>query len=103
MKTETIGMCVVALLLGMLLANMLQNVCGCKVVEGTATAYSDAGSLVVAGGVDTKEDINIETTVKDTKATGAAPAAQYTAADGSTVVGGGITSSDGSFNFKSNV
>ena len=28
-------MCVVALILGMLLANMLQNVCGCKnVVEG---------------------------------------------------------------------
>ena len=34
MKTDTIGMCVVALLLGMLLANMLKNVCGCKVVEG---------------------------------------------------------------------
>ena len=27
-------MCVVALILGMLLANMLKNVCGCKVVEG---------------------------------------------------------------------
>jgi hypothetical protein len=35
MKTETIVYCVVALLLGMLLANMLKNVCGCKnVVEG---------------------------------------------------------------------
>jgi hypothetical protein len=34
MKTETIVMCVVALLLGMLLANMLKNVCGCKTVEG---------------------------------------------------------------------
>ena len=34
MKTETIGMCVVALLLGMLLANMLKDVCGCNVVEG---------------------------------------------------------------------
>jgi hypothetical protein len=35
MKTETIVMCVVALLLGMLLANMLKSVCGCKtVVEG---------------------------------------------------------------------
>ena len=33
MKTETIGMCVVALLLGMLLANMLKDVCGCN-VEG---------------------------------------------------------------------
>ena len=27
-------MCVVALILGMLLANMLKNVCGCKTVEG---------------------------------------------------------------------
>ena len=36
MKTETIVMCVVALLLGMLMANMLKSVCGCKtVVEGT--------------------------------------------------------------------
>ena len=34
MKTETIVMCVVALLIGMLLANMLKNVCGCKTVEG---------------------------------------------------------------------
>jgi len=35
MNTEQIIMCVVALLLGMLLANMLQNVCGCKnIVEG---------------------------------------------------------------------
>jgi len=34
MKTDQIIMCVVALLLGMLLANMLKNVCGCKVIEG---------------------------------------------------------------------
>ena len=36
MKTETIVMCVVALILGMLMANMLKSVCGCKtdVVEG---------------------------------------------------------------------
>ena len=34
MKTEQIVMCVVFLLLGMLLANMLKYVCGCKVVEG---------------------------------------------------------------------
>jgi len=35
MKTDQIIMCVVLLLLGMLLFNMLQNVCGCKnVVEG---------------------------------------------------------------------
>jgi len=34
MKTDQIICCVVALILGMLLANMLKNVCGCKVVEG---------------------------------------------------------------------
>ena len=35
MNTETIVYCVVALILGMLLANMLKSVCGCnKVVEG---------------------------------------------------------------------
>ena len=34
MNTQTVVYCVVALLLGMLLANMLTNVCGCKVVEG---------------------------------------------------------------------
>ena len=34
MNNQTIVMCVVSLLLGMLLANMLKNVCGCKVVEG---------------------------------------------------------------------
>ena len=36
MKTETVVYCVVALLLGMLLANMLKNVCGCKTVEGAS-------------------------------------------------------------------
>ena len=34
MKTEQILMFVFALVLGMLLANMLKDVCGCKVVEG---------------------------------------------------------------------
>ena len=35
MKTDQIMCCIVALLLGMLLANMFKNVCGCKnVVEG---------------------------------------------------------------------
>jgi len=34
MNTEQIIMCVVALILGMLLANMLKSVCGCKLVEG---------------------------------------------------------------------
>ena len=34
MDTKTIVMCVFALILGMLLVNMLKNVCGCKTVEG---------------------------------------------------------------------
>lgn len=45
MKTETIVMCVVALLLGMLLANMLTNVCGCKVVEGQGDGLPDCSTL----------------------------------------------------------
>ena len=37
MNSQTIVMCVVLFLLGMLLANMLKSVCGCKVVEGQAS------------------------------------------------------------------
>ena len=40
MKIETIVYCVVALILGMLIANMLQNVCGCKIVEGAVLGGS---------------------------------------------------------------
>ena len=42
MKTDQIIMCVVLLLLGMLLFNMLQNVCGCKnVSEGLGSISLD--------------------------------------------------------------
>ena len=41
MKTEQILMCVVALVLGMLLANMLKSVSGCKVVEGQSCDACD--------------------------------------------------------------
>ena len=34
MNSKTIVMCAVASILGMLMANMLKNVCGCKTVEG---------------------------------------------------------------------
>ncbi len=34
MNSQTIVMCVVLFLIGMLLAHMLKSVCGCKVVEG---------------------------------------------------------------------
>jgi hypothetical protein len=38
MDSKTIVMCVVALILGMLMANMLKDVCGCNVVEGQTAA-----------------------------------------------------------------
>ena len=38
MNSEQILMYVVALILGMLLANMLKGICGCKLVEGTDNA-----------------------------------------------------------------
>ena len=41
MNSETIVYCVVALILGMLLANMLKSVCGCKVVEGQDEEYTN--------------------------------------------------------------
>ena len=34
MKTEQILMCIVSLILGMLIAGMLKNICGCKIIEG---------------------------------------------------------------------
>jgi hypothetical protein len=46
MNTETIVYCVVALLLGMLLANMLKNVCGCKTVEGSWDVESHPSDTV---------------------------------------------------------
>ena len=49
MNTQTIFMCVVALLIGMLVANMLQNVCGCSKIEGFS------GS----GGMGTSPDMSI--------------------------------------------
>ena len=50
MKTETIVMCVVALILGMLMANMLKSVCGCKtdVVEGTQQLVLNATNKSIA-------------------------------------------------------
>ena len=41
MDSKTIVMGAVALILGMLLANMLKSVCGCKTVEGQ-TSYLSA-------------------------------------------------------------
>ena len=38
MNNEQILMCVVALILGMLLANMLKDVYGCKLVEGSESS-----------------------------------------------------------------
>ena len=47
MNNQTIVCCVVALLLGMLLANMLNNVCGCKLTEG----YGDGPEYVTESGL----------------------------------------------------
>ena len=47
MNTETIVYCVVSFLIGMLLANMLKNVCGCnKTVEGSWDVDSQSGDKV---------------------------------------------------------
>ena len=53
MNNEQILMCVVALILGMLLANMLKNICGCKLVEGGGHV---APALRVGHGSQTLED-----------------------------------------------
>ena len=42
--TDQIMYCIVALILGMLLANMLKSVCGCKVVEGHTGGACTAGA-----------------------------------------------------------
>jgi len=60
MGTDQIMYCIVALLLGMLLANMLKNVCGCKnVVEGQNTCVSkdfDLDSLDYLSGADSAQE-----------------------------------------------
>ena len=44
MEIKTIVMCVVALILGMLLANMLKSVCGCKnIIEGQRWHHGQHG------------------------------------------------------------
>ena len=57
MNSETIVMCVVALLLGMLLANMLKSVCGCKTVEGQGDDLNHTCTCsLVPGTACTKDD-----------------------------------------------
>jgi len=46
MNSQTVVMCVVALILGMLLAHMLKDVCGCKTVEGTESAPGTEGACL---------------------------------------------------------
>jgi len=61
MKTETIVMCVVALLIGMLLANMLKNVCGCKLTEGQQYGITPMAAMQAqSGAVAIPETINID-------------------------------------------
>ena len=49
MNSETIVYCVVALLLGMLMANMLKNVCGCKVEGNSSVNKCNEGSCICGG------------------------------------------------------
>ena len=65
MNTQTIFMCVVALLIGMLVANMLQNVCGCKKVEGFS-----GGGLPGRAPNMTKIDYFIKNNQRDSDACG---------------------------------
>ena len=46
MDTKTIVICLISLILGMLVANMLKNVCGCKVVEGQGCCLVNAPDSV---------------------------------------------------------
>ena len=48
MNSETIVHCVVALLLGILLANMHKSVCGCKTVEGNSDNGIDTSDAIEA-------------------------------------------------------
>ena len=63
MNTEQIIMCVVALILGMLLANMLKSVCGCKVVEGQRCHWgnhsADFGANLGPYGIEGKMSQNL--------------------------------------------
>ena len=47
--SETIVMCVVSFLIGMLLANMLKSVCGCKIVEGRCNGVDDGTGCCESG------------------------------------------------------
>jgi len=59
MNTEQIMCCVVALILGMLMANMFKSVCGCKVVEGAGlhvggdTTCEGGANCDIGGELDT--------------------------------------------------
>ena len=55
MGTDQIMCCIVALILGMLMANMLKNVCGCKTVEGLDGGTKNEGSK---GGTQCKGPAN---------------------------------------------
>ena len=56
MDNQTIFFCVIALLLGMLLANMLKNVCGCKLVEGLTCSECPTAAML-AGSVGADEEV----------------------------------------------
>ena len=82
MKTDQIVMCVVALLLGMLLANMLKNVCGCKVVEGhESDDLSTVVSEILAAVAKLQDHIDLDQQTVPPPTTSTVAAAAAAAAD----------------------
>ena len=60
MKTDQIIICVVALLFGMLLANMLKNIWECKVVEGNVDVVKKNAKVILKHLSDTHSEEEIE-------------------------------------------
>lgn len=52
MKTETIVCCVFSLILGMLLSNILKDICDCKAVEGQPLIHRRPQSLYDRKNID---------------------------------------------------
>ena len=64
LNKQIIVYCVVALLLGMLLANMLKSVCGCTLVEGAFMGPTDASSAALQVALHNQEPVT-NTSLRD--------------------------------------
>ena len=65
LNNQIIVYCVVALLLGMLLANMLKSVCGCTLVEGAFMGPTDASRAALQVALKNPEPVS-ETSLTNT-------------------------------------